>query len=74
LPVVPKPYQLSVIGIFVHKLGAALGVDTAECLKTINGRAPASLAFRTGLAKELHSDVRFLDRLAEEIRNDLTAK
>jgi hypothetical protein len=55
-------------------MGAALGIDPAELLKIINGRAPASLAFRTGLAKELHSDVRFLDRLAEEIRNDLAAK
>jgi hypothetical protein len=37
-------------------------------------QAPASLIFGTGLAKELHSDVRFLDGLAEKIRNDLVAK
>jgi hypothetical protein len=71
---VPKTYQLSFIGTLVHKMGAVLGIDPAELLKIINGRAPASLAFRTGLAKELHSDVRFLDRLAEEIWNDLAAK
>jgi hypothetical protein len=71
---VPKPCQLSFIGTHVHKVGAALGIDPAELLKIINGRAPASLAFRTGLAKELHSDTDLLDRLAEEIRNDLAAK
>jgi hypothetical protein len=37
-------------------------------------QAPASLVFGTGLAKELHSDVRFLDGLAEKISNDLVAK
>jgi hypothetical protein len=71
---VPKPYQLSFIGTLVHKLGAALGIDPAELLKIINGRAPACVVFRTGLAKELHSDFRFVDRLAEEISNDLAAK
>jgi hypothetical protein len=74
LPVVPKPYQLSFIGTLVHKMGVPLGIDPAELLQIINGRAPASLAFRTGLAKELHSDAGLLDRLADEIRSDLAAK
>jgi hypothetical protein len=55
-------------------MGAALEIDPAELLKIISGRAPAGLAFRTDLAREVHSDARLLDRLAEEIRKDLAAK
>jgi transcriptional regulator with XRE-family HTH domain len=58
----------------VHKLGAKLGIDRAELLRMFNGRAPASKAVVAGLAKALDTDVRFLDRLAEEIRKDLAAK
>jgi hypothetical protein len=72
--ILPKLHQLSFIGTFAHKLGAALRIDPAELLKIINGPAPASLVFGTGLAKGLHSEVRFLDSLAEKISNDLAAK
>jgi hypothetical protein len=71
---VAKSYQLSFIRTLVHKMGAPLGIDPAELLKIINGRAPASLAFRTGVAKEPRSDAGLLDRLAKERRNDLAAK
>jgi hypothetical protein len=54
----------------VHKLAAALGQDPTEPLCMINGRASPTKAIVAGLAKALDSDVRFLDRRADEIRND----
>jgi hypothetical protein len=40
----------------------------------INGRSLSTKAIVAGLARELDSDVRYLEKLAEEIRNDLAVK
>lgn len=55
----------------VHKLGAKLGVNPRELLRMINGKVVPTKAVITGLARELDSDVRYLEKLAEEIRSDL---
>jgi transcriptional regulator with XRE-family HTH domain len=78
----PKVYEFSKhIGALcvtrdtnVHKLGARLGIDPMELMRMINGRAMPTKAVVAGLAKELGSDVRYLEKLAEEIRADLGAK
>lgn len=49
----------------VHQLGPALGVDSQELLEMINGRETPTKAVTHGLAKELDSDVKHLERLAE---------
>jgi plasmid maintenance system antidote protein VapI len=59
---------------FARPAAKKLGIDPAELLRMFNGRAPASKAVVARVVKALDTDVRFLDRLAEEIRNDLAAK
>jgi transcriptional regulator with XRE-family HTH domain len=54
-----------------HKLAAALRVDPMDLLRMINGRSSPSKAIVAGLATELDSDPRFLEKLADEIRKDL---
>jgi hypothetical protein len=56
------------------KLGANLAMDRVELLRVINGWALPTTAIVAGLATALDSVVRFLERLAEETRNDLAAK
>ena len=51
----------------VHELGAKLGVDPIVLLSMINGRVKPTKAVISGLARELNSDVRYLEKLAEEI-------
>jgi hypothetical protein len=58
----------------VHNLAVALAQDPTEPPFMINGRASPAKAIVAGLAKALDSDVRFLDRLADEIRKHLAAK
>jgi hypothetical protein len=55
----------------VHKLGAKLGIDPGELLRMINGKVVPTRAVIQGLAKELDSDPRDLEQLAEEISKDL---
>jgi putative sterol carrier protein len=52
----------------VHKLGAKLVIDPAVLLSMINGKVMPTKAVISGLARELDSDVRYLEKLAEEIR------
>jgi hypothetical protein len=52
-------------------LGAKLGIDPIELLRMINGKVAATKAVIQGLAKQLDSDLRYLERLAEEVRKDL---
>jgi transcriptional regulator with XRE-family HTH domain len=74
----PKPYEFSKhIGALcvtrdtnVHKLGAKLGIDPMELLRMINGKTVPTKAVIAGLAKELGSDVQYLEKLVEEIRKD----
>ena len=54
-------------GTDVYKLGAKLGIDPAELLRMINGRTKPTKAVIAGLAKELDSDVRYLEKLVAEI-------
>jgi hypothetical protein len=44
------------------------GVDPAELLSMINGNLVPSKAVIRGLAKELDSDPRYLEKLASEIK------
>jgi hypothetical protein len=55
----------------VHALGAKLGVDPLEMLKMIDGRVAPTKAALGELAKEVDSDIRYLEKLAEKIRKDL---
>jgi hypothetical protein len=72
----PKVYEFSKhIGTLcvranknVHTLGAALGIDPMLLLRMINGREVPTKAVIAGLAKELDSDVRYLEKLAAEIK------
>jgi hypothetical protein len=70
----PKVYEFSKhIGALCAtrgKLGAKLGIDPAELLQMINGRIMPTKAVISGLAKELNSDVRYLEKLATEIAKD----
>jgi hypothetical protein len=54
----------------VIKLGPKLGMDPMELLRMINGKVVPTKAVVQGLARELDSDVRYLEKLAEEIRKD----
>jgi len=45
----------------VQKLGAKLRIDPTELLLMINGKIMPTKAVIQGLAKELDSDVRYLD-------------
>ena len=54
--------------IDIDRLAERLVMDPTQLLKMINGRLiPTSLVL-SGLARELHTDVRHLEKLAEEIR------
>lgn len=53
----------------VHKLGAKLGIDPAELLRMINGKVRPTKAVLNGLARELNSDIRYLEKLAAEIKH-----
>ncbi len=72
----PKVYEFSKhIGALcvranknVFELGEKLGIDPAELLRMINGKVMPTKAVISGLAKELDSDVRFLQKLAAEIK------
>jgi hypothetical protein len=54
-------------GTDVYKLGAKLGIDPMELLRMINGKVMPTKAIISGLASELDSDVRYLEKLAAEI-------
>jgi hypothetical protein len=75
----PKVYEFSkhicalcvTRGTDVFRLGAKLGIDPMELLQMIKGKGVPTRAVIRGLAKELHSDPRYLEQLAEEISKDL---
>jgi hypothetical protein len=52
----------------VFRLGARLGVDPMALLQMINGRVASTRAVISGLAKELHSNVSLLTKLATQIK------
>jgi hypothetical protein len=52
----------------VHDLGPSVGVLPSELLDMINGRKKPTKAVIAGLARELNSDVRYLEKLAEQIK------
>jgi len=72
----PKVYEFSrhisalcaTRGTDVFKLGAKLGVEPIELLQMINGKVVPTGAVIGGLAKELHSNVSLLTKLATEIK------
>jgi hypothetical protein len=72
----PKAYEFSKhIGALcvranknVHTLGVKLGVEPMQLLDMITGRVMPTRAVIAGLAKELDSDVRYLEELAAEIK------
>jgi hypothetical protein len=49
----------------------ALGVDPLELLKMIDGRVAPTKAALGELAKEVDSEIRYLEKLAEKIRKGL---
>jgi hypothetical protein len=46
-------------------------MDSIESLRMINGKVAATKAVIQGLAKQLGSDPRYLEKLAEGVRKDL---
>jgi hypothetical protein len=52
----------------VVMLGKKLGIDPVELLRMFNGYVVPSKAVIAGLARELDSDVRYLEKLAAEIK------
>jgi transcriptional regulator with XRE-family HTH domain len=52
----------------VYKLAEQLKVAPEELLRMMDGRAVPTKQVVAGLAKELDSDVRYLEKLAAEIR------
>ena len=76
MAVPPKPYRFSTYvgnlcvtrGTDVFKLGAKLSMDPIELLRMINGKVVPTRAVISGLAKELHSNVSLLTKLASEIK------
>jgi len=76
MAVPPKPYRFSTYvgnlcvtrGTDVFKLGAKLSMDPIELLRMINGKVVPTRAVISGLAKELHSNVSVLTKLASEIK------
>jgi hypothetical protein len=52
----------------VIKLGVKLGIDPLELLKMISGKTKPTKAVVGGLARELDSDVRYLQKLADAIK------
>jgi hypothetical protein len=55
-------------GTDVFKLAAKPGMDPTELLRMINGKGVLTRAVIRGLAKELHSNVSLLTKLAAEIK------
>jgi hypothetical protein len=55
-------------GTDVFKLAAKLGTDPIELLQMISGNVVPTKAVISGLAKELHSNVSLLTKLAAEIK------
>jgi hypothetical protein len=55
-------------GTDVFNLAAKLGIDPMELLRMINGKVVSTRAVISGLAKELHSNVSLLTKLATEIK------
>jgi hypothetical protein len=54
--------------IDIYRLAERLTMDPIELLKMINGRLMPTNVVLSGLARELDTDVRYLEKLAEEIR------
>jgi hypothetical protein len=52
----------------VYDLAPKVGLLPSELLAMINGRVKPTRAVIQGLAKELDSDARYLEKLAAEIR------
>jgi hypothetical protein len=52
----------------IYPLSRHLDMDPTELLRMINGLAPPTKAVIAGLARELDTDVRHLEKLAAEIR------
>jgi hypothetical protein len=55
-------------GTDVFRLGAKLGIDPMELFQMINGKVVPTKAVISGLAKELHSNVSLLTKLATEVK------
>ena len=55
-------------GTDVFRLGAKLGIDPTELFQMINGKVVPTKAVISGLAKELHSNVSILTKLATEVK------
>ena len=76
----PKVYEFSghicalcaTRGTDVFRLGTkasvSLGIDPMELVEMINGKVVPTKAVISGLAKELHSNVSLLTKLATEIK------
>jgi hypothetical protein len=54
--------------IDVYRLAERLTIDPAELLKMINGRLLPTGLVLSGLARELDTDMQYLEKLAAEIR------
>jgi hypothetical protein len=54
--------------IDIDRLAQRLVMDPTQLLKMINGRLMPTSLVLSGLARELHTDVNHLEKLAEEIR------
>ena len=54
--------------IGIDRLAQRLTMDPTELLKMINGRLMPTNMVLSGLARELETDLRYLEKLAEEIR------
>ena len=72
----PKVYEFSghicalcaTRGTDVFRLGVKLGIDPMELLQMISGKVVPTRAVIRGLAKELHSNVSLLTKLATEVK------
>jgi ribosome-binding protein aMBF1 (putative translation factor) len=52
----------------IHRLAERLTMDPTELLKMINGRLMPTNLVLSGLARELHTDLRYLEKLADEVQ------
>ena len=52
-------------------LAEKLKMDVTDLMRQCNGKVSPSKALVKGLSRELNIDEAFLNRLAEEVRNDL---
>jgi hypothetical protein len=55
-------------GTDVYKLGTRPGIEPMELLRMINGKVVLNRVVLVGLAKELGSDLSYLQMLAAEIK------